>query len=343
MQLTIHTFQLQLQHTFTIAHGSRTHQPTLIVELSEDGLSGYGEATATAYYDQSIERMRSILEQVRPQIEQGKWERAEELWEVLQPELADHPFVQCAIDVAAHDLVARRHGLPLYQHWGLQATDLPLTNYTIGLAEIDEMIAKMQAVPWPVYKIKLGTHQDLQIIRALRQHTDAEFRVDANGAWTAAQTIDYAPELKAMGVSFIEQPLRAGDWAGMLSVHEQCVLPVIADESCQREGDVDRCAGLFDGVNIKLMKCGGLTPALRMIRRAKEKGLQVMVGCMTESSVGISAIAHLLPLLDYVDMDGALLLAHDPATGVCIDQGVVHYAATPGTGAALKPVAETQK
>lgn len=335
MQLRLHPFNLQLRHTFRIAHGARTHQPSLIVELKDGEHSGFGEATATSYYGQSVEKMQEILEALRPKIEDSQWVKAEDFWAMMRPDLEENPFVQCALDVAAHDLAARRAGVPLYRHWGLEWQQLPLTNYTIGIASIEEMVAKMAEMPWPVYKIKLGTDHDLEIIQALRKHTDAAFRVDANCAWTAEQTIALAPQLKALNVEFIEQPLAADDRAGMTLVHQQSVLPVIADESCQREPDIDRCAGLFHGVNIKLMKCGGLTPARRMIERARSLKLRVMVGCMTESSVGISAIAHLLPLLDFVDMDGALLLKDEPATGVCIEHGIVHFVDGPGTGAAL--------
>lgn len=336
MELRLHAFDLQLRHTFRIAHGARTSQPSLIVELRDGELSGFGEATATAYYGQSVAKMREVLEGLRPKIESSQWERAEDFWEEMRPDLQDTPFVQCALDVAAHDLAARRAGVPLYRHWGLELKNMPLTNYTIGIAPVEEMVAKIQAMPWPVYKIKLGTDHDLEIIRALREQTAAAFRVDANCAWSAEQTIALVPQLKALNVEFIEQPLPADDRDGMTLVHRESVLPVIADESCQREADVDRCAGLFHGVNIKLMKCGGLTPARRMIDRARSLNLLVMVGCMTESSVGIAAIAHLLPLLDYVDMDGALLLRDEPATGVCIENGLVHFVNGPGTGAALK-------
>jgi L-alanine-DL-glutamate epimerase-like enolase superfamily enzyme len=184
------------------------------------------------------------------------------------------------------------------------------------------MIAKMKEFDgWPVYKIKLGTADDLAIVRALRRHTAAVFRIDANTAWSAEQTIALAPELRSLGVEFIEQPLPRDDWEGMKRVHDACALPVIADESCLTETDVARCAGHFHGINIKLSKAGGLTPARRMIDDARRRGLSVMVGCMKETSVGISAIAPLLPLLDFVDMDGALLLDRDIARGVRLEKG----------------------
>lgn len=337
MQLVYHPFDLQLKHTFTIAHDSRDVQPTLIVRLEEEGVSGLGEATTNRYYGVSMEGMISALETVRGIVEGYRWGNPEELWELVYPFLKDDPFAHCALDIAAHDLFARKKGLPLYKQWGLSARAIPPTNYTIGIDSIDKMAAKLQEFPWPLYKIKLGTGHDLEIVRELRKHTTAGFRIDANCAWTAGEAIANSGSLRELGVEFIEQPLPAGDTAGMREVFERSELPVIADESCIVESDVDRCQGLFHGINIKLTKCGGLTPARRMIARAGELGLKTMVGCMTESSVGIAAIGHLLPLLDYVDMDGCLLVANDPATGVEFDEtGRFRYQDLPGTGAALR-------
>jgi len=198
------------------------------------------------------------------------------------------------------------------------------------------MVQKMQEFPgWPVYKIKLGTPDDVEIVRTLRGHTDAVFRVDANCAWGVEETIRNSAALKELGVEFIEQPLAPDDSDGMKEVYRASALPVVADESCQQEPDVDRCGTCFHGVNVKLVKCGGLTPARRMIARARALGLKTMVGCMTETSVGVSAIAQLLPMLDYVDMDGALLLAQDIATGVTIDRGRVQFPDENGCGVKL--------
>jgi L-Ala-D/L-Glu epimerase len=336
MTIHFHPYDLRLKHTFTIAHDSRDVQPTLIVELREGAHSGYGEATSNKYYGISIESMTTALESVRQRIESYAWGTPEALWELVYPFLQENPFALCALDEAAHDLFAKIQGKKLYESWGLSPEHNPITDYTIGIAPVEKMVAKMQEMPWPLYKIKMGTDHDLDIVRELRRHTDALFRVDANCAWTADQAIAYSPELKALGVEFIEQPLSAHDHAGMRRVYAESALPVLADESCIVEADVDACAGLFHGVNIKLTKCGGLTPARRMIARARALGMTTMVGCMNESSVGISAIAHLLPLLDYVDMDGTLLIANDPATGVTFDFGKVLYANENGTGAQLK-------
>jgi L-alanine-DL-glutamate epimerase-like enolase superfamily enzyme len=213
-------------------------QRTLIVELRDGALSGYGEATANPhYYGVSIEGMIAALEALRPQIESAVIDSPEAFWARMEPFLREHPFALCALDVAVNDLFARQRGMPLYQYWGLSLESIPMSNYTIGIASIEEMVAKMEEQPWPLYKIKLGTPNDLEIIRELRRHTDAVFRVDANCAWTPEQTIAFAPDLKALGVEFIEQPLKAEDWEGMRQVFEQCVLPVMADESCRVEAD----------------------------------------------------------------------------------------------------------
>ena len=336
MELIFHPFDLRLRHTFTIAHDSRNIQPSLIVELKDGEFSGYGEATTNNYYGVTMEGMIEALEGVRSQIEDYTWGSPEELWILVSDHLRDQPFAQCALDVAANDLFARRNGLPLYKQWGLTIDKIPPTNYTIGIDSIDVMVAKLKEFPWPLYKIKLGTSYDLDIVRELRKQTDARFRIDANCAWTADETIGNSGVLKELGVEFIEQPLKAGDISGMREVYRYSELPVIADESCIVETDVALCAGLFHGVNIKLTKCGGLTPARRMIREAQGLGLKTMVGCMTESSVGIAAIGHLLPLLDYVDMDGNLLIANDPAMGVEFDsEGRFIYQYATGTGVTL--------
>lgn len=311
-------------------------QPSVIVELDEDGQHGFGEATASSYYGFTSENICAALESVRARIESSTLDNPVELWSMLHPVLADNPFALCAVDQAAHDLWGKKLGQPVYKLWDLKTDNCPPTDYTIGIDTIDVMVAKMNEFPgWPVYKIKLGTDRDLEIVRALRQHTDAKFRVDANCGWTADQTIRRSEQLAELGVEFIEQPLPADQWDAMREVREKSTLPVIADESCIVPSDVDRCADYFHGVNIKLMKCGGLTPARRMIERARQLGLQVMVGCMTESTIGISAIAQLLPLLDYVDMDGAVLLAEDIASGVIIDKGRCIYPAVNGNGVLL--------
>jgi len=336
MDLAIHEYELPLVHPFGIARGTSYVARTMIVELRQQGCRGFGEATSSSYYGYTIESMRARLAQVRPQIEATTLADPVDFWEQTRPVLGDAPFVQCALDCAAHDLWGKLRGQPVWRLWGLSLDTCPLTDYTIGIDEIDVMVGKMREFAgWPIFKIKLGTPRDLEIVRVLRRETDALFRVDANCGWTAEETIHNSRALAELGVEFIEQPLPPEDWDGMRRVYRESALPVVADESCRIPADVDRCHGFFHGVNIKLCKCGGLTPARRMLARAAELGLKKMVGCMTESTVGISAIAHLLPLLDYVDMDGALLLARDTATGVSIERGRVRFPDENGLGIRL--------
>jgi L-alanine-DL-glutamate epimerase-like enolase superfamily enzyme len=336
VKLLTHEFDLPLQHSFTISRESTTVQPTLIVELSDGTHQGYGEATSNSYYGMTLENMQQALARVRPVVESIDRLEPESLWNEVAPQLQDCPFALCALDEAAYDLWGKQQGAPVYRLWGLDNSRVPLSNFTIGIDTIEVMVEKLKEVPdWPIYKIKLGTEHDIKILTELRKHTDAVFRVDANCGWTADETIENSPKLQSLGVEFIEQPLPASDWDGYRKVYDQSVLPIVADESCITESDVKACQGYFHGVNVKLVKCGGLTPARRMIREAHELGMKTMVGCMTESSVGISAIGQLLPLLDYVDMDGAVLLAKDIATGVVVDRGRCRFPDVNGNGVRL--------
>ena len=275
LQLLPHT--LELTHTFGISRERYNTQETLIVALSRGDHAGYGEATSNPYYGITIPSMVREIESVRAQIEAFPEKTPEDFEAWLRVSGLSH-FGRCALDLAYNDLYGKQLGKPLYQLWDTPLRDLPVTNYTIGLDTLDVMVSKLKEQPWPVYKIKLGSPEDVHIIRELRNHSDAVFRVDANCAWTASETINNALILKELGVEFIEQPLAADDWQGMERVAHHCVLPVIADESCITEEDVVRCALHFHGINIKLTKCGGLTPARRMIAKARELGLKVMVG-----------------------------------------------------------------
>jgi L-alanine-DL-glutamate epimerase-like enolase superfamily enzyme len=335
MELILKEFNLKLKHTFTISRESIDFQPSLIVELRNNGFSGFGEATSNPYYKTTVSVMIQDLEKIRNLIESVKNETPDGFYDKMYPHLKHDMFALCALDMAYNDFYARQKGKKLYDLWKYDIGKNPLTDYTIGIASIEKMVAKMQELPWPIYKIKLGTSEDIAIVTELRKHTNAIFRIDANCGWTVDETIKNAIELKKLGVEFLEQPLKADNWQEHKEVFKHSALPIIADESCIIEEDVAKCMGHFHGINIKLVKCGGLTPARRMIIEAKQLGLKTMVGCMTESTVGISAIAQLLPQLDYVDMDGALLLADDIATGVTIDFGKISYSDLDGTGVTL--------
>lgn len=335
MKVILRSFELQLKHTFTISRLSYSTQPSLIVELQSDGFSGFGEATSNPYYKNTVDSMRHNIEEVKLRIESIENVTPEEFWIQAHSFLKHDLFALCALDIAYNDLYARKKGKKLYDLWGYSIENNPKTDYTIGIDSIEKMVLKMKELPWPIYKIKLGTKEDLKIVTELRQHTDAIFRIDANCGWTVSETIKNAIELKKLGVEFLEQPLKADNWVGHKEVYNNSVLPIIADESCIKEEDVLKCYKHFHGVNIKLGKCGGLTPARKMIANAKKMGMKTMVGCMTESTIGISAIAHLLPELDFVDMDGNLLLSKDIATGITISNGIISYSNLNGIGTTL--------
>jgi L-alanine-DL-glutamate epimerase-like enolase superfamily enzyme len=335
MKLKLHSFDLVLQHTFTISRESRNTQPTLIVELVDDGFHGFGETSSNTYYQITMKNLIDEITKNKAYIQSLSNVSPAVFWAKLQPLFKDNMFALCALDMAFNDLYARKKGKKLYEVWHLQPKNNPMTDYTIGIDAIETMVAKMKEKPWPIYKIKLGTKKDIEIVTELRKHTKAIFRIDANCGWSADEAIENSHKLKELGVEFLEQPLKADDIEGAKKLFANSALPIIADESCIVESDVEKCAGLFHGVNVKLTKCGGLTPGKRMLENAKRLGLKTMVGCMTESSIGISAIAHLLPLLDYVDMDGSLLLKEDIATGITIKDGVILYADENGIGANL--------
>lgn len=292
----------------------------------------------TSYYGLKSEDCQQALEKLQPALASNEFIATSSVHQFLDEQAPDlHPFLRCAIDVAFHDLWAKRQGKQLHLCWDQPNPGHRIPScYTIGMGSLEEMQDKIKAFPWPIYKIKLGTDNDVEIIRGLRDVTDATFRVDANTGWTAEQTLKYASILASLGVEFIEQPLGVADLSGQKLLFEESPLPIIADESCQTYDDLEKCAGLFHGINIKVVKCGGLLAARQMIAQARALDMQIMAGCMTESSVGISGIAQLVPELDYVDIDGALLLSNDPATGVTFDaNGIVQYPNRPGTGALL--------
>lgn len=323
-------------HPFTISKGTKTHQPSLIVSLEHMGIVGHGEAPAITYYDITVEKMVEDIERKKLYIEKFAFTEPERYWHYLHHLIPKNPFLVAALDIAAWDLYGKLRRQPLYKIWGLDPSRSPMTDFTIGIDTTEKMVAKMKATPWPIYKIKVGTPDDVERVAALRQHTDAVFRVDANAGWTLEEAMQKIPLLKELGVELVEQPLAKDNWEGMKTLKAVSPLPLIADESCVFVEDVAKCEGHFHGINIKLTKCSGITPAIKMISEAREKGLSVMVGCMNETTIGSAAIAHLSPLLDYVDMDGPLLLAEDIAEGLKYDFGKFTIPDNPGLGIQLK-------
>lgn len=338
MELDCFHLRLPLAHPFTIARGTIESQGSLVLRLRHDGIVGWGEVTENDYYGHSFGSMLRSLERVGDRLSEYVSASPQDLWISMLERMSGDRFALSALDMAAHDWHARRAGVALWQHWGLAWPQGVPSSFTIGIDSIENMIGKLSEQPgWPIYKIKLGTLQDLEIVRALRSHTDAIFRVDANCGWSAQQTIENAVPLKQLGVQFIEQPLpTTASSSDKFKVFKHSVLPIIADEDCQIPEDVQRCREFYHGVNIKICKCGGLTPGLQMLREAKALQMLTMVGCMVETSVGISAAAQLLPLLDFADLDGAELLQDQPATGVRVRCGHVPMPELPGTGAELQ-------
>lgn len=320
MKVDYRITNLPFKYPFTTSKGTKTHQPALIVKLENFGICGYGEAPAINYYDITVEKMAEDLTAKKQFVEKFAYTDPDRYWHYLHHLFPKNPFLVCALDMASWDMYGKLKRKKLYECWNGSLENVPPTNYTIGIDTIEKMVEKMQANPWPIYKIKLGTEYDVKIIETLRNYTDAILRIDANAAWTLDEALEKINIFKNLGIEFIEQPLAKDDWAGMKSLFQHSPLSLIADESCVMETDVEKCADHFHGVNIKLTKCSGITPALRMIRKAKEFNMKVMIGSMNESSIGSAAIAHLSTLADYVDMDGPLLLNNNIATGLSFDK-----------------------
>ncbi|HNF42121.1 MAG TPA: dipeptide epimerase [Ferruginibacter sp.] len=315
----------------------KTVQPSFLVELEFMGLRGYGEAPAISYYNIPVEQMAADLEQKKIFVEKFAFADPERYWHYLHHLFPRNAFLVCALDMAGWDLYGKLKRKQLRELWNLDITRAPLTDYTIGIDSMENMISKLHEKPWPIYKVKVGVEGDIEMVAALRKHTNAVLRVDANAGWTLEQALQKIPLLKDLGVELVEQPLAKDDWEGMKVLYERSPLPLFADEACVFESDVEKCQGHFHGINIKLTKCSGITPARRMIEKARELNMQVMVGCMNESSVGTAAIAQLAPLLDHVDMDGPLLLSEDIASGMQFDNGKIIYTNKPGIGIAIDP------
>jgi len=252
--------------------------------------------------------MMAELEMKRKAVEQFALTDPERFWHYLHHLFPKNPFLVCALDMAGWDIWGKLKQVPLYKLWGLDATKMPYTDYTIGIAAADEMLQKINELPWPVYKIKMGFQDDLKLIERLRLHTDKPFRVDVNAGWQVDEAIEKIEALQQLQIELIEQPIAKYDWENSAALKKQSNLPIFADESCVFEKDVQSCVVGFHGINIKLTKCSGITPARRMIKDAHSKGLKVMLGCMNENIIGTAALLHLSPMVEKLDADGPLLL-----------------------------------
>ena len=328
---------LRTKHPFIIARGGKSEYRTVVVKLTDgDGLEGWGEAAGVTFYGETPETILAALQTYATVLPESPFdlETAERGFETA---LKGNPSARAALSAALHDMVGKRMGVPVWKLWGLDPAKAPRSTFTIGLDTVEKMQAKVrEAEQYPILKIKLGTDRDIAILQGLREVTKKELRVDANCGWTVKQAVQMLPVLEEYGVTVLEQPLDPRDLDGLAEVRRHSSLPVIADESCLVAADIPRLAGKVDGINIKLAKCGSLREALRMIHVARAHGMMVMVGCMIESSLAITAAAHVTPLVDIVDLDGAALLADDPYLGATISNGQVTLPDGPGLGVRLR-------
>ena len=333
LRMDVELLQLRTRHPFIIARGGQSDYRTVWVRITDaDGHEGWGEAAPSKFYGETADSALAALKIYGNALPDDPFnlEGAERRWETM---LRGNAAARAAMSSALHDLIGKRLDIPVYRLWGLDPCKAPQSTFTIGLDSPDRIRLKVrEAEQYPILKVKLGTDRDLEILRTIREATDKEIRVDANCGWTVKGAIRMLPALEEFGVTVLEQPLPPEDLDGLAAITAQAEIPVIADESCKTAADIPPLVGKVDGINIKLAKCGSLREAIRMIAIARAHGLMVMVGCMIESSLGITAAAHFTPLVDIVDLDGAALLADDPFVGAGIDGGQVALPAGPGLG-----------
>ena len=336
MKLAHQTIELKPTHPFVIARGGYAHHRNVIVRITDDdGLEGFGEAAPNKYYGESVDTVIGALGQFRSVVEAADPLALESTEASLNALLRGNASAKSAVSSALHDLVGKRLGLSIHRLWGLDPARAPQSSFTIGIADNSELERRVtEARQYPILKIKLGTDRDEEIVRIVRNAgPDKRLRVDANAGWTAKQAVHMSDFLADHGVEMLEQPVPANDIEGLRFVRKRSKLPVFADVSCLVSADVAKLAGAVDGINIKLAKCGSMREAERMVHAARALDMQVMAGCMIESSLGISAIAQVSPLLDFADFDGAALLSSDPFRGTTIEAGQIRLSDGPGLGA----------
>jgi L-alanine-DL-glutamate epimerase-like enolase superfamily enzyme len=337
IKLRHHTVELQLRHTFRLARGDSNSRRVLVVEIEHDGLVGRGEAAPIARYGQDAESAaRAVEEMVSRMGEPGAFESA-----AARVAVPGQPAAEAAVDMALRDLAGKRLGVPLYELMGIDPSSMPVTSFTIGMDSPEIVEQKVrEAEGFPVLKVKMGSEDDRRVLETVRRVTDRPLRVDANEGWTLDDALERLDWLQEMGVELVEQPLPADQIAETRELKKRSPLPLFADESVARAEDIPRLAEAFDGINIKLMKCGGLGEALRMIHVARAHNLKVMLGCMVESSMAITAAAHIAPLVDLADLDGNLLITNDPFVGAEVRDGRPVLPSDPGLGVRDRPEAK---
>ena len=332
MQLTYHAIDLKLNHPFRISRSVTELKKNVIVRMDE----GVGEAAPSEYYGENARTVIGCLEQVKDRLGDDPFQ-IESILSNLNERISGNFSAKAAIDMALHDLVAKNLNVPVYQLLGLDGSVPLVTSYTIGIDTLDKMKEKTrQAKDFLVYKVKVGVENDVEMVKAVREVTDAKIRVDANAGWSADEALRKISQLKEYDIEFVEQPIDPQDKAGLKRIKEKAGIPIIIDEQLMTSKDIPGFVGCCDGINIKLAKCGGIREAVRMIHVARAYDLKVMLGCMIESSVGIAAAAQLGSLLDFLDLDGNLLVANDPFEGLKLDKGKLQLSDLPGLGVAPK-------
>ncbi|MBV9647193.1 MAG: dipeptide epimerase [Candidatus Eremiobacteraeota bacterium] len=334
MELRIDELSLPLVHQFTIARESESVARSAVFRLRCDGFEGLGETAPSARYDESVASVRAYF--------------------ATHPLASDDPFAhetllrnippaaRCGLDVALHDLIGKLLNRPLWQLLGLDPKGTPTTSFTIGLASIEETVEKLAEIgSHPIIKVKLGAGDDVERIATIRERYAGTIRVDANEAWLPEQAVATLCELERFDIEFCEQPIPAGTPEALRWIRERVGVPLVTDEDSQTAEDLPALAGCVDGVNVKLVKCGGVRAALAMIHTARALGLKIMLGCMVESAILATAAAQLSPLVDWADIDGPFLTAHDPFTGVSYDHGKLELPDAPGLGVRERTGGET--
>lgn len=335
MRVAWERFEVHTIHPFGISRGVRTGEELVWLRLEHEGIEGWGEADPSAYYGETAATVEVALARFAPRLEAVEDPFALEAVERdLRAALGRNGSAHAAVAAALHDWIGKRLACPLWRLWGLDPSEAPPSSFTIGIDEPEVMAAKArEASAWPILKIKLGSSDDEARLRAVREAAPgATLRVDANAGWNRRSAIEGIAMCAAYDVEFVEQPLPPADREGLAFVHARSALPIFVDESCLVASDVPPLADRVDGVVIKLAKCGGPREALRLIHVAHACGLRVMLGCMLESSLGIAPAAHLSPLAECADLDGAALLRDDPFDGPAVDAGGIRLPDDPGLG-----------
>ncbi|MCX6634191.1 MAG: dipeptide epimerase [Acidobacteria bacterium] len=326
--------RLNLRHTWTTTMSSSEFRETLHLRFRSQGATGRGEGAPIVRYKESAQTARKAVESVAEYLKTADpWKFSRVLGEVFR-RIDGEWAAKAAIDIALMDWVGQKLGVPLYRYFGLDARDAPVTTFSIGMDKPDVVRRKiLEAEQFPVLKIKVGLDSDEEMMASVRAATKKPLRVDANEGWKSREeAVRKINWLESQGVEFIEQPMPASMIGDIRWVRSKVHMPIIADEACLRPRDIPVLATAYDGVNVKIDKCGGMLEAFRMIQVARSLGLKVMLGCMVSSSVAVTAAAHLSPLVDYADLDGNLLISNDPYTGVLVEKGKLILPNRPGLG-----------